>query len=85
MVCQVADDVPTYVVRNTRTGKAKVLHRARLLLWLADYTQDGLEVNVLSLEDDVMPCTSLGARMNTVTPAYVHQHNLDMDPMTELE
>ena len=40
-------------------GKTKVLHRARLLLWLADYTQDGLEVNVLSLEDDVVPCTTL--------------------------
>ena len=53
------DDVPTYVVRNTRTGKTKVLHRVRLLLWLADYTQDGLEVNVLSLEDDVVPCTTL--------------------------
>ena len=36
-----------------------MLHRARLLLWLADYTQDGLEVNVLSLEDDVVPCTTL--------------------------
>ena len=59
VVHQVADDVPTYVVRNTRTGKTKVLHRARLLLWLADYTQDGLEVNVLSLEDDVVPCTTL--------------------------
>ena len=59
VVRQVADDVPTYVVRNTRTGKTKVLHRARLLLWLADYTQDGLEVNVLSLEDDVVPCTTL--------------------------
>ena len=31
----------------------------RLLLWLADYTQDGLKVNVLSLEDDVVPCTML--------------------------
>ena len=59
VVRQVADDVPTYVVRNSRTGKTKVLHRARLLLWLADYTQDGLEVNVLSLEDDIVPCTTL--------------------------
>ena len=58
MVCHVADNVPTYVVRNTRTRKTKVLHQARLLLWLADYTQDGLEVNILSLEDDV-PCTTL--------------------------
>ena len=59
VVRQVADDVPTYVVRNSRTGKTKVLHRACLLLWLADYTQDGLKVNVLSLEDDVVPCTTL--------------------------
>ena len=59
VVRQVADDVPTYVVRNTRTGKTKVLHRARLLLWLAGYTQDSLEVNILSLEDDVVPCTTL--------------------------
>ena len=59
VVRQVADDVPTYVVCNTRTGKTKVLHRVRLLLWLADYAQDGLKVNILSLEDDVMPCTSL--------------------------
>ena len=59
VVCQVADDVSAYVVRNSRTGKTKVLHRACLLLCLADYTQDGLEVNVLSLEDDVVPCTTL--------------------------
>ena len=26
-----------YEVKNERTGKRKVLHRARLLLWLADY------------------------------------------------
>ena len=36
-----------------------MIHRACLLLWLADYTQDGLEVNVLRLEDEVVPCTTL--------------------------
>ena len=59
VVRQVANDIPTYVVCNTRTRKTKVLHRVRLLLWLADYTQDGLEVNVLSLEDNVVPCMTL--------------------------
>ena len=37
MVTWVADRVPTYVVKNERTGKRKVLHHSRLLLWLADY------------------------------------------------
>ena len=61
VVWQVADDVQAYVVWSTKTGKAKVLHRAWLLLWLADYTQDGLEVNVLRLEDDTPPSTTLEA------------------------
>ena len=33
----VADGVPAYVVKNVQTGKMKVLHRSRLLLWLADF------------------------------------------------
>ena len=33
----VADGIPTYVVKNDKTGKKQVLHRARLLLWLAEY------------------------------------------------
>ena len=32
-----ADRVPTYVVKNVQTGKTKVLHHSRLLLWLADF------------------------------------------------
>ena len=38
-----------------KTGKTKVLHRARLLLWLADYTEDGLKVHILRLEDNMLP------------------------------
>ena len=37
VVTRVADGIPTYVVKNNRTGKKKVVHQARLLLWLADY------------------------------------------------
>ena len=33
----VVDGVPAYVVKTERTGKMKVLHRSKLLLWLADY------------------------------------------------
>ena len=32
-----ADGIPAYLVKNDHTGKKKVLHQARLLLWLADY------------------------------------------------
>ena len=32
-----ADGIPAYVVKNNCTGKKKVVYRARLLLWLADY------------------------------------------------
>ena len=34
MVTWVVDGVPVYVVKNERTGKRKVLHRSRLLLWV---------------------------------------------------
>ena len=37
IVTRVADGIPAYVVKNNRTGKKKVVHRARLLLWLTDY------------------------------------------------
>ena len=37
VVTRVVDGIPPYVVKNNRTGKKKVVHRARLLLWLADY------------------------------------------------
>ena len=37
VVTRVADRIPAYVVKNNCTGKKKVVHRARLLLWLADY------------------------------------------------
>ena len=39
VVTRVADGVPAYVVKNERTGKRKVLHCSRLLLWLADYSE----------------------------------------------
>ena len=31
------DGIPAYVVKNERTRNTKVLHRSKLLLWLADY------------------------------------------------
>ena len=41
----VADNIPTYVVKNDKTGKKQVLHHARLLLWLAEYDGEPIRVN----------------------------------------
>ena len=37
VVTRVADGIPAYVVKINCTGKKKVMHCSRLLLWLADY------------------------------------------------
>ena len=37
VVTRVADGIPAFVVKNNRTGKKKVVHWPRLLLWLTDY------------------------------------------------
>ena len=37
VVTPMVDGIPAYVVKNNCTGKKKVVHWARLLLWLADY------------------------------------------------
>ena len=39
VVTHMADGIPAYVVKNDCTRKKKVLHWARLLLWLADYSE----------------------------------------------
>ena len=41
----VADRIPTYVVKNNKTGKKQVLHHVRLLLWLAEYDGEPIRVN----------------------------------------
>ena len=52
VVTRVADGIPAYVVKNDRTGKKKVVHRAWLLLWLANY---GKPVRCNLLDISVMP------------------------------
>ena len=39
VVARKADGIPVYEVKNERTGRTKVLHRAWFLLWLADYSE----------------------------------------------
>ena len=50
VVSRVADGILAYVVRNNRTGKRKVVHRARLLLWLADYGEP-VRCNLTTISD----------------------------------
>ena len=80
VVWQVAGNVPAYVVRSTKTGKAKVLHWVQLLLWLADFMQDGLEVNVLRLEDDTPPSTMLEA-----LPIRENNGGTPLEPVYDLD
>ena len=46
----VADGIPVYEVQNDKTKKTQVLHRARLLLWLAEPEGEPLRMNRISIE-----------------------------------
>ena len=51
-----------YEVKNERTGKKKVLHWARLLLWLADYGEP-VRSNLMVI-NDTLPGTVPGQQLN---------------------
>ena len=46
----VADGIPAYEVENNVNKKRQVLHRARLLLWLAEPEGEPLRINCISIE-----------------------------------
>ena len=46
----VADGIPAYEVENDANKKRQVLHRARLLLWLAEPEGEPLRINRISIE-----------------------------------
>ena len=50
MIDRKVDGIPVYEVKNERTGKKKVLHRARLLLWLANYSEP-VRCNLMIISD----------------------------------
>ena len=50
VVSRVADRIPAYVVKNNHTGKRKIVHRVRLLLWLADYGEP-VRCNLIMIND----------------------------------
>ena len=49
VVKHVADRIPTYVVKNDKTGRKQVLHHARLLLWLAECDFKPIRVNSIMI------------------------------------
>ena len=82
MIERKADGIPVYEVKNERTGKKKVLHRARLLLWLADYGEP-VRCNLMVISD-TLPGTvrdqqleDSGEGMNPV-PGEGMQYGLDL-------
>ena len=50
-----------YEVKNERTGKKKVLYRARLLLWLADYGEP-MRCNLMTISN-TLPGTVPGQQL----------------------
>ena len=56
-----ADGIPVYEVKKERTGRTKVLHRARLLLWLADYGEP-VRCNLM-MTSDPLPGTIPGQQL----------------------
>ena len=77
-----ADGIPVYEVKNEHTGKKKVLHQARLLLWLADYSEL-VRCNLIIISD-TLPGTVLrqqledsGEELHPV-PGESLQYGLDL-------
>ena len=62
MIDRKADGIPVYEVKNERTGKKKVLHRARLLLWLANYGEP-VRCNLMVISD-TLPGMVLGQQLD---------------------
>ena len=62
MIDRKADGIPVYEVKNECTGKKKVLHRARLLLWLANYGEP-VRCNLMVISD-TLPGTVPGQQLD---------------------
>ena len=81
VVTRVADGIPAYVVKNNRTGKKKVVHRAQILLWLADYGEP-VRCNLIDISV-VPPGTTTdqypqGCESDNLVPGCSLQYSLDL-------
>ena len=61
VIGRMADGIPVYEVKNVCTRKRKVLHRARLLLWLANYGEP-VRCNLMVISD-TLPGTVPGQQL----------------------
>ena len=82
VVTCMADGIPAYVVKNNCTGKKKVVHRAWLLLWLADY---GAPVRCNLVDISVVPPGTMmdqyppeGCEGDNLVPGCGLQYGLDL-------
>ena len=82
VVTRIADGIPTYIVKNNRTGKKKIVHQARLLLWLADY---GEPVRCNLMDISVIPPGTVmdqyppeGCEGDNLVPGCSLQYGLDL-------
>ena len=81
VVTRVADGIPAYVVKNNHTGKKKVVHWARLLLWLMDYGEP-VRCNLIDISV-VPPGTATdqypqGCEGDNLVPGCSLQYGLDL-------
>ena len=79
---RVADGIPAYVVKNNCTGKKKVVHWDRLLLWLTNYGEP-IRCNHVDTSDvptgtamDRNPQT--GCDSDNPVPGCSLQHGMDL-------
>ena len=82
VVTRVADGIPAYVVKNDRTGKKKVVHWARLLLWLADYGEpvrcNLVDISVVPPGTATDQYPSQGCEGDNLVPGCSLQYGLDL-------
>ena len=82
VVSHMADGIPAYVVKIDCTGKKKVLHWARLLLWLADYGEP-VRCNLIHISDGPSgsapdQCPLRGSVNGDSVPGCSLQYGLDL-------
>ena len=82
VVTRVVDGIPAYVVKNNHTGKKKVVHRARLLLWLADYCEpvrcNLMDISVVSPGTMTDQYPSQGCEGDNLVPGCSLQYGFDL-------
>ena len=82
VVTRMVDGIPAYIVKNNHTGKKKVVHRARLLLWHADYGEP-VRYNLIDISN-MPPGTTMdqypqgGCEGDNPVPGCSLQYGLDL-------